>query len=138
MVFRPNEMRAFLRMLGRVFFWNFERGTVPYDLIVLAVVLFVFLTPRRWFHDQPDEGAPVPPATIPCEQDANAPGLLRCRVNASLLAPKQHSPELEEKAHNVLRDNSAELKDRTFQVVRIEPVLGENGGVLYYEVSVKK
>ncbi len=131
-------MRGFLRLLGRIFFWNGERGTLPYDLIVLAIVLFVFLSPRRWFHDQPDEGVSAASAAIPCEQESAAPRVLRCRVNASLLAPPQHSPELQERAHNLLRANAAELKDRTFQISRIEPVLGENGGVLYYEVSVRE
>jgi hypothetical protein len=44
---------------------------------------------------------------------------------------------LQEKAHEVLRANAAELKGRTFQIDQIQPVLGTDGGVLYYEVSVK-
>jgi hypothetical protein len=126
-------------VLSRIFFWNYERGTVPYDVIVLAIVAFVFLSPRRWFRDQPE--TPAPPAAsaaIPCEADAASPRTLRCRVNAALLAPPQASPQLQEKAHDVLQRGSETLKDRPFQIVRMEPVLGEDGGVRYYEVSVQQ
>ena len=126
------------RLLGRIFFWNFERGTVPYDLIVLAIVAFVFLSPRRWFHDQAETSPAPVTSAIPCETDPSTPNMLRCRVNAALLAPPQASPQLQEKTHEVLLRNAQLLKDRSFQVVRIEPVLGEDGWVLYYEVSVQR
>ena len=126
------------RLLSRIFFWNFERGTVPYDVIVLAIVAFVFLSPRRWFHDQAETSAAPTTAAIPCEADPSTPNVLRCRVNAALLAPPQASPQLQEKAHDVLLRNAQPLKDRSFQIVRMEPVLGEDGGVLYYEVSVQQ
>jgi hypothetical protein len=126
------------RLLSRIFFWNFERGTAPYDVIVLAIVAFVFLSPRRWFHDQAETSAASAAAAIPCEADPSAPGVLHCRVNAALLAPPQASPQLQQKAHDVLLRNAQPLKDRSFQIVRMEPVLGEGGGVLYYEVSVQQ
>jgi len=126
------------KFLSRVFFWNYERGTLPYDLIVLAIVAFVFLTPRRWFHDQAETGARPGAMAIPCEAETGTPNGLRCRVNAALLAPPQASPQLQQKAHEVLLRNAPSLKDRTFQIVRMEPVLGEDGGVRYYEVSVQQ
>jgi len=126
-------------VVSRIFFWNYERGTVPYDIIVLAIVAFVFLSPRRWFRDQPEAPSPAAAAAaIPCEADASAPHAMRCRVNAALLAPPQTSPQLQEKAHDVLLRNAEALKDRPFQIVRMEPVLGEDGGVRYYEVSIQQ
>ena len=126
------------RFLGRVFFWNFERGTLPYDFIVLAIVAFVFLSPRRWFHDQAESSAPTSAAAVPCQADASEPRVLHCRVNAALLAPPQASPQLQEKAHSLLQRSATPLKDRPFQILRMEPVLAGDGGVLYYEVSVQK
>lgn len=124
--------------LKKLFFWNYERGTGPYDLIVLAIVSFVFLTPRSWFHDQAMTNAAPAATSIPCEADAASPQVLHCRVNAQLLTPRQASPQLQEKTHQVLQHNAAPLKDRTFQILQMEPVLGQDGGVLYYEVSVKQ
>ncbi len=37
----------------RSVFWSYERGTWQYDLILLAILAFIFLTPRSWFHDRP-------------------------------------------------------------------------------------
>jgi len=37
----------------RTFFWAYERGTWQYDLMVLAILAFVFLSPRNWFNDRP-------------------------------------------------------------------------------------
>jgi len=127
------------RLLSRIFFWNFERGTLAYDLMVLGIVGFVFLSPRQWFHDQPESGgATAASAQVPCQADPANPRLFHCRVNAALLAPPQASPQLQQKAHNVLMRSATSLKDRPFQIVRIEPVLAGDGGVLYYEVAVQQ
>ena len=34
-------------------FWSYERGSWQYDIIVLVILAFIFLTPARWFHDRP-------------------------------------------------------------------------------------
>jgi hypothetical protein len=126
------------RLLGRIFFWNFERGTLPYDLVVLGIVAFVFLTPRHWFHDQAESSTPAEAAAVPCQADEANASLLHCRVKATLLAPPQASPQLQEKAHSLLQRNAPQLKNHPFQIVRMEPVLAGDGGVLYYEVSVQQ
>ena len=127
------------RFLGRIFFWNFERGTLPYDLVVLGIVAFVFLSPRQWFHDQAESSAPVAAfAAVPCQADTANARLYHCRLNAALLAPPQASPQLQEKAHSLLQRNATLLKDRPFQIVRMEPVLASDGGVLYYDVSIQQ
>jgi hypothetical protein len=37
----------------RSIFWAYERGSWQYDLIVLAILCFIFLSPRGWFEDRP-------------------------------------------------------------------------------------
>jgi hypothetical protein len=37
----------------RTVFWAFERGTWQYDLMVIAILAFIFLSPRAWFNDRP-------------------------------------------------------------------------------------
>ena len=39
--------------IKRTFFWAYERGTWQYDLMVLAILAFIFFTPRTWFNDRP-------------------------------------------------------------------------------------
>lgn len=39
--------------LERSIFWSYARGTWQYDLIVLAILAVIFLTPKAWFQDRP-------------------------------------------------------------------------------------
>jgi phosphatidylglycerophosphate synthase len=49
---RPMPARPGLRgVLVRAFFWTDERATLPYDLWVVAILAFVWLTPPAWLGD---------------------------------------------------------------------------------------
>jgi len=39
--------------LRPVLFWSYRRASWQYDLIVVAILAFIFLTPRSFFSDQP-------------------------------------------------------------------------------------
>ena len=41
--------------IKRFIFWEFNRGSWQYDIIVIGILAFLFLTPRPWFKDQPRE-----------------------------------------------------------------------------------
>ena len=45
--------------LWRAFFWRDERGTMPYDLWVVAILAFVWLTPPVWLKDPTASGLGV-------------------------------------------------------------------------------
>jgi hypothetical protein len=55
---RPIEERLPLPLLFffRLFYWNYERTTVPYDLMVIAILAFVWLTPPDWLADPTARG----------------------------------------------------------------------------------
>ncbi len=40
-----------LRPLPRLLLWDFERGSLAYDLLCLALLLLVFLVPPGWLGD---------------------------------------------------------------------------------------
>lgn len=40
-------------VVTRSIFWSYERGSWQYDFIVLAILAFIFLSPRAWFNDRP-------------------------------------------------------------------------------------
>jgi len=40
-----------VRMLWNAFFWTFERATWQYDVMVIAILAFVWLTPPDWIAD---------------------------------------------------------------------------------------
>ena len=51
---RPTSIAAAplpVRMLWNAFFWMFERATWQYDVMVIAILAFVWLTPPAWIGD---------------------------------------------------------------------------------------
>ncbi len=39
------------RILWNAFFWTYDRATWQYDLMVIAILAFVWLTPPSWLGD---------------------------------------------------------------------------------------
>ncbi len=39
--------------LKRFILWDYPRAVWQYDLMVALILVFIFLTPREWFRDQP-------------------------------------------------------------------------------------
>ncbi len=52
----------------RFLLWEFSRGSWQYDVMVGAVLVFVFLTPREWFRDQPRMINPSSIVKLPAER----------------------------------------------------------------------
>lgn len=46
------------RVLWHAFFWTYERATWQYDLMVIAILAFVWLPPPRWLGDPMASGQP--------------------------------------------------------------------------------
>jgi len=40
-------------VVTRTVLWSYERGSWQYDLICLAILALIFLTPHSWFRDRP-------------------------------------------------------------------------------------
>ncbi len=45
--------RRIRQVVARAFFWSYERGSWQYDVIVIVILAFIFLTPRSWYSDRP-------------------------------------------------------------------------------------
>jgi hypothetical protein len=53
----PPSREGLKGILNRAFFWTDERATLPYDLWVLAILAFVWLTPPDWLGDPTSSGS---------------------------------------------------------------------------------
>jgi len=125
------------QIFSKTFFWAYERGTWPYDTAVFLILVFVLVTPRAWFHDQPQMGLP-----------ANAPGQVvlvsersdskTYRVDARILAPPVQTPALENELHNALQKALPEFGNKSFTISKIEPVRDEQGTVIAYHVEIHR
>src|SRR5687767_2969610 len=47
----PTGSNVVTRIFWRAFFWRDERATMPYDLWVIAILAFIWLTPPDWLRD---------------------------------------------------------------------------------------
>ena len=136
-------MRKLWNGIVRTLFWSYDRGSWPYDVMVVAILIFVLLTPRKWFADQPQTSvaAGQGEAMIQLVAENDAAGTRTYRLNAATLAPNKRArkptPELEAETHEILGRSVEELKGQTFQVLQINPIRGEGGSVEYYDVGIK-
>lgn len=53
------------RIIRNYIFWNYERGSIHYDIMVTLILLFIFVTPLFVnFKDKPVEHSPHPTAVL--------------------------------------------------------------------------
>ena len=133
-------MRTIWRIFVRTVFWSFERGTWPYDIAVVVIVIFVLLSPRSWFHDQPPVGLVTDAALVELQNADPSGGTRTYRVSAKLLpspAKKVPESELEHQLNEAVRQNVETLQKSRFEIVRIEPIRADDGSIAYYDVSIK-
>lgn len=133
-------MRKFLRAIRSTILWSYERGSWPYDFMVVAIVLFVLFTPRSWFHDQP-QNANTASAGIALESEDAATHTEIFRVDSWALGSnsgkEKRGEELEKRIHELLSGSVESLRRQSFQIRSIKPVRGSDGSVMYYEVQIR-
>jgi hypothetical protein len=126
-------MASLGQILSRTLFWSYERGTWQYDVAVILILVFVLLTPRIWFHDKPQSGAPVTPGQVQLiRQDGNH---LKYRVDARILAPPTKLA-LQNDLHTALQEALPELRNGNFSIANIESLRDDQGTVIAYQVEV--
>jgi hypothetical protein len=121
-------------ILNRIFFWSYERGTWQYDVAVGLILVFVLVTPTRWFHDQPQVGPSVNSTQVELISKTGEREVYR--VDARILAPPERTPALQNDLHNALQNASPSLRDGRFSIGKIEAIRDESGTVVAYRVEI--
>lgn len=129
-------MAGFGQILSRMFFWSYDRGTWQYDVAVGVILIFVLLTPRNWFQDQPQVG--LPPGSEQVQLISPAGNAETYQVDARILAPPTRTPALENELHNALQRALPELHSGRFSIVKIGPVRDDKGTVIAYQVEIHR
>jgi hypothetical protein len=106
-------------LVRKAIFWEFARATWQYDVVVGLILVFIFLTPREWFHDQPKASSVLLMAS---QHGAN-----RVFIASELLAtvPEDRRPA---KAEALIRQRTG----KSWKVVRVEPIGDDPAGVNGY------
>lgn len=114
-------------------FWAYERGTWQYDLIVIAILAFIFLSPRAWFNDRP---------TLELAEIRHQQGLVelghgkegwRYLVDARLVESYPNA-----KPEDVIPAILSRRLRQPFNVISVVPITDKNNVVLGYTVLVSR
>jgi hypothetical protein len=124
------------QIFSRIFFWSYERGSWQYDLAVIAILVFVLLTPGRWFHDQPVASVPASAAQVELLKDAGNQQIYR--VDAAVLTPPEKMPQLQNDLHRTLQKTQQALQNGRFEITGVEAIRDAQGAVVAYQVTLRK
>ena len=109
--------------MKRFILWDFPRASWQYDVIVAAILVFIFLTPREWFKDQPR----IPHAsaiTMLPPENGSTPFFVDSQLLAGI-AENQRVGRLSE----ILQKR---MSNKRLHVIRVEPILNSEGELQGY------
>ena len=113
----------------RGFFWTYERGTWQYDVMVILILAFIFLTPRGWFNDRPV--SITSPSDIVLLLNDNMQRVYQLRaglINLKTDGTVEHGIE------RVLTSYTG----KSIHILRIEPATDSSGRVVSYAVWIRQ
>ena len=110
-------------MLKRFILWDYKRGSWQYDVMVGIILVFIFLTPRDWFRDQPRIPRASGIAMLPSEHSGSA-----FFVDAALLAKTAENQRVA-RLTDLLQSR---MSNRRLSVTRLEPILDSEGELQGY------
>jgi hypothetical protein len=104
----PAPRAAAASVWKRLIFWDFRRASWQYDVVVGLILVFIFATPREWFHDQPKAASVVLMSA--------SHGMNRVFIASELLrVPDAQKPA---RAEALIRERTG----KPSHVVRVEPI----------------
>ena len=121
-------VRLKLQVLKRFIFWDYPRASWQYDVMVGIILIFVMLTPRWWFRDQPRTPLVSSIAVLPAEHGNSV-----YWVEPELLADLSKDQQAQKLAG--LLKNFTHQKQVT--VTRVEPIADSDGETKGYMVFAK-
>lgn len=136
MAFRQTEMASSSHIFSRIFFWAYERGSWQYDLAVIAILVFVLLTPGRWFHDQPTRELSTAATHIELIRELGSRQTYK--VDSRILTPPEQMPQLQNELHRALQRAESSLQNGRFEITSVEAVRDAQGAVIAYQVTLRK
>jgi hypothetical protein len=131
---KPPGVWAKIKLVIRQsFFWSYERGSWQYDVIVAAILAFIFLTPRAWLRHETKLGMVDLRHIQGVVEVAHDKAQHTYMMDARLL--QSRSPEAPEAA---AQDILQERLGKQLRVLSVEAVRDQAGVILSYKVVVEQ
>jgi hypothetical protein len=126
----PLPMNTVWRTIRGYVLWQYERGTLHYDIMVTLILIFIFFSPRVInFNDKPIGRNPHPTdVTVTADLQGN----LLYQVSGSAVSPG-NDRSVREQLLRIIEPISGAVS-----IVSYEPVADRNGTVQGYKVVVKR
>jgi hypothetical protein len=115
-------------MLKRFILWDFARGSWQYDVMVGLILVFIFLTPRNWFFDQPR--IPKPSDVVMVHSDT---GRSEFWIRAQIL---ERIPE-GQRTVRLTELLQSRTSNRHLEITRVEPIVDSEGELQGYMAFAK-
>jgi hypothetical protein len=129
----PGVWAKFKLGIRRSVFWSYERGSWQYDVIVAAILAFIFLSPRTWFQRDPNLGMVDLRHVQGVVEIAHDKARHTYVVDARLV--QSRAPQTPSDA---VREILQERLGRPYRVISVEPVRDQDGVVLSYRAVVEQ
>jgi hypothetical protein len=126
----PLPMNAIWRTIRGYILWQYERGTLHYDIMVTLILIFVIFSPRVInFNDKPIPRNPHPTEVV---VTADAEGRLFFQVAASAISPGD-DPSVRDQLLRIIEPISGAVS-----IVSYEAVSDPKGKLQGYKVLAKR
>jgi hypothetical protein len=126
----PLPMKAIWRTIRGYILWQYERGTLHYDIMVTLILIFILFSPRVInFNDKPIARNPHPTEVV---VTADAEGRLVYQVAASAVSPGDDS-SVRDQLLRIIEPISGAVS-----IVSYEPVSDGKGKVQSYKVLAQR
>jgi hypothetical protein len=126
----PLPMNAIWRTIRGYILWQYERGTLHYDIMVTLILIFVLFSPRVInFNDKPISRNPHPTEVL---VTADAEGRLFFQVTASAVKPGDDLSVRDQLLHIIEPISGA------VSIISYEPVADPKGNLQSYKVQAKR
>ena len=119
-------------VVTRSVFWAYQRGTWQYDIIVIAILAFIFLSPRAWFSDRPTLLMPELRHQQGIVEMNRVNNEVRYLVDARLVESRNQRPDV------AISFILQEHLQKAFTVKSIDPVIDRHQVILGYTVLVEE
>ena len=126
----PLPMNAIWRTIRGYILWQYERGTLHYDIMVTLILIFILFSPRVIdFNDKPIARNPHPTEVV---VTSDVEGRLIYQVAASAVSPGDDTP-MEDQLLRIIEPISGAVS-----IVSYEPVKDGSGKVQSYKVLAQR
>ncbi len=123
-----------MRLLKSYIFWAYERGSIQYDVMVTAILLFIFVAPHFIdFHDRPVAAIPLRSSEVLVKSSSEKGRVFTYEVRAEDLGGASTETDRDNALLRVIEPISGEVT-----LEHTEPVRDAKGNVIAWEATVRR